>query len=289
MPLLHPIERCFTAQDMSMPGYGGLCSTRSRERSVAARRGAGNRFAPLLLASARDAREAAAAACAGADIVDLKDPSRGELGACGEIVLAEAARSVHVTAPGRPLSAALGGLGDRSVERRAEAAARLGFAYLKVGLDGIGDRREAASRLRSLANVVSEVRAGARLIAATYADAGAVGALDPALLPAIAAAAGCAGCLLDTATKDGRGVLDHLGAAGVARFVRGCRERRLLAAVAGSIASRDLPAIVATAPDVIGVRGALCSGGRWGRLDPLPLDRFRDALRAATILPAARA
>jgi (5-formylfuran-3-yl)methyl phosphate synthase len=272
-----------------MPGYGGLCSTRSHDRSIPRREGGGRPRAPVLLASARDPDEAAAAARGGAGIVDLKDPALGVLGPCDDAVLAEAARRVAGVAPGLPLSAALGALRDRNVERRAAVAARLGFTYLKAGLDGIGDPSRAVAWLRRVARAADGARPGARLIAASFADAETIGALDPALLPAAAATAGCAGCLLDTAIKDGRGVLDHLGPAGVTRFVRACRERGLLAAVAGSITPGDLPILVATRPDVIGARGALCSGGREGRLDPLRLGTFRDALRNATASPAARA
>jgi uncharacterized protein (UPF0264 family) len=278
----------FHCAGQGVPGYGALSSTRPRGRSIAPDRGGGPRArAPLLLASAADADEAGAALLAGADIVDLKDPARGVLGACDVRVLAEAAAARRRLAPGRPLSAALGAAREDDAAPLAVAAARLGFDYLKAGLDGTTDWHEAVALLRPLAAAARSAAPGARLIAASYADAPAVGALAPADLPAAAAAAGFDGCLLDTAVKDGRGVLDHLGIAGIALFVRACRARGLLAAVAGSIAAPDLALVVAAGPDIIGARGALCAGGRRGRLDGGRVRAFRAAIRAAAHHPPA--
>jgi len=270
-----------------MSGYGALSSTRPRGRSIAPGRG-GDRppRAPLLLASAADADEAGVALLAGADIVDMKDPARGVLGACDRRVLADAAAVRRRLAPGRPLSAALGAARDDVAAPRAAAAARLGFDYLKAGLDGTTDWRAAAALLRPLAAAARGAAPGTRLIAASYADAPAVGALSPIDLPDAAAAAAFDGCLLDTAVKDGRGVLDHLGIAGIELFVRACRARGLLAAVAGSIAAVDLAAVVAAGPDIIGARGALCAGGRRGRLDAERVRAFRAAIRSAACSPS---
>ena len=276
-----------------MSGYGALTSTRPRGRSIeAGHDGGGPRSNPLLLASAADADEAGEALLAGADIVDLKAPDRGILGACDVRTLSDAAAIRRRLAPGRPLSAALGAvLVARGAARAddiahfAATAARLGFDYLKAGLDGIADGREAAALLRPVAAAARSAASGTRLIAASYADATAVGALAPADLPAAAAAAGFDGCLLDTAVKDGRGLLDHLAIAGVALFVRDCHARGLLAAVAGSIGASDLAAVVAIGPDIIGARGALCSGGRRGRLDGARVREFRAAIRSASPHP----
>jgi uncharacterized protein (UPF0264 family) len=266
-----------TGQDVT--GYGALCSTRSRDRSIAS---AGPQlWPPALLASAADPDEARMALLAGADIVDLKDPARGALGACDPAVLALAASARRRHAPDQALSAALGPARAPEAVTLAAVAGRLGFEYLKTGLDGAPDTRAAAAFLLPVGGAARRAAPGVRLIAAGYADAQAVGSLEPADLPAAAAAAGFDGCLLDTAVKDGRSVIDHLGHAGIAAFVRACRARRLLAAVAGSIGVADLTRVVAAGPDVIGARGALCDGGRRGRLDPGRVRDFRAALRSA--------
>jgi (5-formylfuran-3-yl)methyl phosphate synthase len=196
-------------------------------------------------------------------------------------VLARAAAIRKEHAPDRPLSAALGPAVDGGTAALAAEAALLGFDFLKTGLEGAPDARTATALLTPIAGAARRVFPAVRLIAAGYADAPGAGSIDPSELPAIAAAAGFDGCLVDTAAKDGRGILHHLGRAGVASFVRACHSRGLLAAVAGSIDAAGLAEVVGTGPDVIGARGALCSGGRRGRLDPERVRVLRVAISAA--------
>src|SRR3954469_22907203 len=83
-----------------------------------------------LLVSVRSAAEAEAALAGGADIIDVKEPSRGSLGMADETVI----QDVVATVAGRaPVSVALGDLADN----RAYAAlpgvtwAKLGFRPLE--------------------------------------------------------------------------------------------------------------------------------------------------------------
>lgn len=184
-----------------------------------------------------------------------------------------------------PLSAALGRASEGRTALRAARAAALGCDFVKTSLEGLPDEARA---LEALARVARAVRDGGwptRLIAAGFADAGAVFSPDPLRLPAIAAAAGYDGCLLDTAVKDGRGLFDHLPHAAVAAFAEDCRRRGLLCALAGSLRPEDLAAAVACGADLIGARGALCDGGRTGRLQEERVRRFREALRRAARPP----
>ena len=132
-----------------------------------------------------------------------------------------------------------------------------------------------------LAEVVAAARLVApavRVIAAAYADAAVIGSLPPRHLPEAAGLAGAHGCLIDTGRKDGRSLFDHLTARDLAGFIAECRALDLVCGLAGSIAMRHVPRLRDLAPDVVGVRGALCAGGRNGRLDPLRLRSFLDAL-----------
>lgn len=233
-------------------------------------------------------------------IVDLKDPRGGTLGACRPEVWRAAAALRDGIAPDVPLSAALGearpsraagqlaGTAAGTAAARAAIAAALGIDFVKVGLAGIAGAEEVSTALEAVVAAARAARhggriaaSGTRVIAASYADAACVGALPPRDLPAAAARAGAAGCLLDTAIKDGRSLTDHLGLEEVARFVADCRGRGLIAALAGSLAVTHLPTLVALRPDVLGARGALCREGREGRLDRGRLILFHDALRVA--------
>jgi len=237
---------------------------------------------PLLLASVASAEEAALALGAGAAVIDLKDPRRGPLGACRSATLRAARRRCVDLDPTRPMSAAAGPAGLPGAAQVASQAARLGYAFVKCGLEGIATPAAALQALQRVGRVARAASPGIRLIAATYADAERVQALPPALLPAVAARAGFDGCLLDTATKEGAGLLDLCPAESVAAFVAACHREGLLCALAGSLrpgALRRAPALLDA--DFIGARGALCDGGRAGRISVVRVRRFALALATA--------
>jgi hypothetical protein len=253
---------------------------------------------PLLLASLADPAEAAAAVAGGADILDLKDPRRGPLGACDPAAVRAvaawlAARSgagrAGGGAPAPPISAALGDARDggrspaRSLARRAAALAVAGAGVLKLGLAGAPDPAGAVRLLRAVADAARGASPGVLIVAASYGDASRAGAPAAEALPAIAVAAGADGCLLDTFHKDGSTLVDRLGAGELRGFVRACGAAGLFSALAGSLGPAQLPPIAAAAPQVVGARGALCDGGRTGRLTEGRVRRFRAALEAAVL------
>ena len=85
-------------------------------------------------------------------------------------------------------------------------------------------------------------------------------------------------CLLDTAVKDGRGLLHWLSPEALTALVDEAHELGLAVALAGALRAEDLPVVGATGADIVGVRSAACVGGR--RTDSLDPARVR-ALRAA--------
>ena len=85
-------------------------------------------------------------------------------------------------------------------------------------------------------------------------------------------------CLLDTAVKDGRGLLDFLSPDALASLVDEAHAAGLQLALAGALRAEDLPMLAATGADIAGVRSAACGDDR--RSGPLEPARVR-ALRAA--------
>jgi (5-formylfuran-3-yl)methyl phosphate synthase len=213
-----------------------------------------------LLVSVVDAGEAAAALAGGASIVDVKNPAEGALGAAdlGALLALRAALPAAV-----PLSVALGDSTSQpgQIALAAYAAASLGAGYVKIALRG-PDADEALAVLRAARRGAEAARPGCALIAVGYADAARVGALDWRALPELAAAAGASGCLLDTAVKDGRGLLACCDEPGLAAWLRACAARGLRTALAGALRAADLPAIRRLGPDIVGVRSAACAGDR---------------------------
>lgn len=225
-----------------------------------------------LLVSVRSAVEAAAALAGGADVIDAKEPAAGALGAVAPHDLA-AIRAVVGHA--RPVTAALGDATDEpSVEALAHAFTAAGAAMVKLGLAGAADLGRATAMLR--AAVRGARRAGGAVVAVAYADAARVGAPDPHAVLACAVDAGARGVLLDTADKRGPALPGLVAPDALAEWVRRAREASLLTALAGRVAADDLTSLRAIGPDVVGVRGAACDGGREGRVSA---ERVR-ALRA---------
>ena len=218
-----------------------------------------------LLVSVVDADEARTAAAAGADIVDVKNPAEGSLGAPSPAVIA----GVRAAVPAElPVSAAIGDMPNLpgTAALAALGAARSGATFVKVGLWGASTEADAVELLRAVVVGVP----GAVVVAAAYADARRVphAPLSPELLPRVALAAGAGVCLLDTAVKDGRGLLEWLSPEALAAFAAEAHAAGLQVALAGALRREDLPVVRDAGADIAGVRSAACRDGlRSGRLD----------------------
>ena len=222
------------------------------------------------LASVRDPAEAALALGAGADIIDLKYPDSGALGA-----LEAAAIKACVTAvAGRaPVSATVGDLpmDVGRVHDAVHATAGLGVDDVKLGVLPGGDPQACFARLGAYP-------ADAGLILVFFADA--LPRFDPV---AAALEAGARGVMLDTAGKLAGSLLDHMALGAIARFVEAARRAGLMAGVAGSLRASHVAPLLSLRPDVIGFRGALCRGGvRRSNLDPIACSRIRALIPAAS-------
>jgi uncharacterized protein (UPF0264 family) len=237
-----------------------------------------------LLVSVVDAAEARLAVAGGVDIVDVKNPAEGSLGAPAPGILAQVRDEVPAELP---LSVAIGDLPSLpgTAALAALGAARCGATYVKVGLWGPSTREEAVAVLRAVRDAVG---GAAAVIAGAYADAARVprGPLPPGELVAAAREAGVDGVLLDTAIKDGRGLLSWLGAGALAGVVADAHAAGLEVALAGELRAEDLPAIRATGADIAGVRSAVCRDGkRAAALEPARVAALRELVRPATPAP----
>lgn len=214
-----------------------------------------------LLISVTSAAEAQAAIQGGADIIDLKNPAEGALGAAAVAAL----RDVCALLPSNGLvaSAALGESSSAPgvLALAAYGAATLGARYVKIGLL-TPVPTEAITLLQLIQASLHLANPECALIAVGYADAAEIRALPWQLLPEVAHAARIKGCMIDTALKDGRCLFDHCAEPALAHWVAECRAAGLLCALAGSLSQADLPALRRLAPDVAGFRGAACRGDR---------------------------
>lgn len=216
-----------------------------------------------LLVSVVSALEARRALAGGADIIDVKDPSQGPLGAPSPRVLSEVVTEIGGAAP---VSVALGDLPNlpHTAALAARGAALGGAAFVKVGLRGIATVDNAVALMRAVAEAVAPETA---VIAAAYADAAALDppALAPEWLPDVVRRAGIAGALVDTFVKDGRGLYSWLSERELVDLIARTRGAGGHFAVAGQLTLGDLRRVET---DVVGVRSAVCRGGdRAAELD----------------------
>ena len=235
-----------------------------------------------LLVSVRSADEVGPALAGGADIIDAKEPDRGSLGVVDRDVLS---RILQRVPDDRGVSVALGDV-TRPEEVRAavhglELLRRTSPTYLKLGFAGVRSPDQIGLLIEHAVSVTSRMAASHRIVAVAYADSERAGTVPPALIPSLAEAAGAAAVLLDTHGKDGRGLLEWLPSAALVDWVALARQAGLLAALAGSLRPCDLALVGRAQPDVVGVRGAACSGGRQGQVSEDRVRRFRLALEWA--------
>jgi (5-formylfuran-3-yl)methyl phosphate synthase len=217
----------------------------------------------LFLASVRDAAEAEMALGAAADIIDLKDPSQGALGALAPGAIEACMRAVNGRAK---VSATVGDLPLRSETLRdaVRKTASLGVDYVKLGLFADDGAERCLTALKPEA-------ARFRLILVLFADA-----LPPFDAMGLAAGIGACGVMFDTLGKGAGALPDHLTPAVLAAQLASARTLGLTVGLAGSLKARHVPGLLALEPDLLGFRGALCRGGQRGAaLDPGRLAAIR--------------
>ncbi|QTL05929.1 (5-formylfuran-3-yl)methyl phosphate synthase [Aquabacter sp. L1I39] len=225
---------------------------------------------PGLLASVASLAELNRAYAVGADILDLKDPSAGALGAWAPQALTEAVKRWRMWPHPRPLLSAT--IGDHPLDPAILCAATARTAATGVPLVKIGFSRtgEDAAALPACLDALAPLARETRLIAVLFADEGPATDLVP-----LVAGAGFHGVMLDTARKDGRRLTDHLNVSALTTFVAAARLHGLLTGLAGSLRLTDIPVLAPLRPDYLGFRGALCTGSRTGALDPAALAAVR--------------
>lgn len=231
-----------------------------------------------LLASVTSAMEARIALAGGADIIDLKDPARGALGALPLQHIADAVRAV---AGRRPVSATVGDppYVTKQLLRTIAATVACSVDYVKIAIT-----REFRNANRPmLAQTVNTARP-ARVVAVLFADH------DPDLsLIGPLADTGFHAVMLDTAAKKNGRLCDHVDDDALQRFVERAHVAGLTAGLAGSLRSVDIPRLLPLGADYLGFRGALCTGGRReAGLDAMRIAEVRRTIGACDeTMPAA--
>jgi uncharacterized protein (UPF0264 family) len=223
-----------------------------------------------LLVSVRNAAEALDALAGGADLIDVKEPTRGALGAADLNVW----RKIQAAIGERvPLSAALGELlGQRAFARAAQTH---GFSFAKIGLAGCAQIPRWQDRWR---RALERLPPGVAPVAVAYADHQGAAAPSPDEVLAAAAEVGAGILLLDTFDKRVGNLLEQLSLAQLERFALAARVRKIDVVLAGSLAREMLASLAPLAPLYFAVRGAACAAGRTSAVDRQKVVELKSSL-----------
>ena len=209
-----------------------------------------------ILVSPRDIEEAKQALAA--DIIDVKNPSEGSLGANFPWVI----RAIKDLS-GKPVSAAIGDFDYKpgGASLAALGAASAGADFIKAGLMFDGEEK-ARTFISALVRAVKEDFPLKKVVIAAYSDYERLGSISPFAMSPIAAEEGADIVMVDTGRKDGKSTFAFLNEEELVRFTEENRDRGLGTAIAGALRFEDLGAVKRINPTIIGVRGMVCGGDR---------------------------
>jgi uncharacterized protein (UPF0264 family) len=227
-----------------------------------------------LLVSPQNTSEAVECVNGEADIIDVKNPAEGSLGANFPGVIREIRRIVpnHI-----PISATLGDVPYKpgTIALAALGAAHAGAAYIKVGLFGTKTITEAIDVMKAVTKTVTDFQLPAEVVAAGYAEGKEIGCINPLLIPEIAHKSSSDFAMIDTYKKsNGKSIFDILSLEDLTHFIKASRKWKIGVALGGSITLKHIPALKKLKPDIVGIRGAVCDDQ----------DRIKGKIRANLIL-----
>ncbi|MFY9750221.1 MAG: (5-formylfuran-3-yl)methyl phosphate synthase [Methanoregula sp.] len=193
-----------------------------------------------------------------ADIIDVKKPSEGSLGANFPWVIREIKSFAK-----KPVSAAIGDFPYKpgGASLAAYGAACAGADYVKIGLAFAGKDR-ARDVIAAVTKAVKDDFPEKFVVIAGYSDYERMGSISPFEIAPLTAACGADYVMVDTGIKDGRSTFSFMDEATLIRFTEGNRALGLGTALAGSLVFADIDALKRINPEIIGVRGMVCGGDR---------------------------
>ena len=213
-----------------------------------------------LLVSPINLEEAKAAYNGGADIIDVKNPKEGSLGANFPWVI----RSVKEAMGKTPVSATIGDMNYKpgTASLAALGAAVSGADYVKVGLYDVQTTEQAIDMVEHVVKSVKDYDPSKKVVISGYADYKRINSIPLRELPPICADYGADVVMMDTGIKDGRSTFEFMTNEELSQFVESAHDLGLISAIAGNIKFEDIEAINQIGPDVIGIRGCVCGGDR---------------------------
>ncbi|MDD2661193.1 MAG: (5-formylfuran-3-yl)methyl phosphate synthase [Methylococcales bacterium] len=223
-----------------------------------------------MLASVNSLAEAQLVLSAKVDIIDLKQPALGALGALDIDTVKQIVAGIN----GRcPVSATIGDMPmqPEPVFNAVKAMAETGVDYIKIGFFPGDDWHRTVKKLSAL-TVQNHA-----LIAVLFADT------QPELnIFDLLKESGFTGVMLDTMNKQQGSLTRQMTKMDIAQFVTQAKTRQLICGLAGSLRLEDIAGLMSYRPDYLGFRGALClQHNRVGQLNEQAVATIRHAIKNA--------
>lgn len=190
------------------------------------------------------------------DIIDLKQPKQGALGALPTEIVKTIVQAVNHR---KPVSATIGDIPMQAepVFDAVNLMAKTGVDYIKIGFFPGNDWPGTVSKLAEINTQ------GYQLIAVLFADT----ELDLSIIKSLKNA-GFFGVMLDTMNKSKGSLSQVISQSRIKDFVIACKQYQLICGLAGSLKKQDIAELIQLDIDYLGFRGALCEKhNRTAQLD----------------------
>ena len=225
-----------------------------------------------MLASVTSIEEAEMVLNAGVDIIDIKNPLKGALGALDIKGVKNIVQKVNGAIP---TSATVGDINpdDPNLLDAIFTMASTGVDFVKVGLF---DNKPSSCFIKTIINATNH---DISLVIVSFAENySGKDSITPFL------GSGIVGIMLDTKEKTGNSLRSILDYYELQQFVELAREFNLLTGLAGSLRFDDIEPLLALKPDYLGFRGALCKQQqRIEAIDEMSVHRVRSKIPNQTI------
>ena len=193
-----------------------------------------------------------------ADIIDVKKPSEGSLGANFPWVI----REIKAFSK-KPVSAAIGDFDYKpgGAALAAYGAACAGADFVKIGLAFDG-QEQARDVIRAVVKAVKDEFPKKYVVIAAYSDFERMHSISPFDMAPIASECGADFAMIDTGIKDRQSTFAFMNEETLRSFSDMNKKLGLGTALAGALKFEDIAALKRINPDIIGVRGMVCGGDR---------------------------
>lgn len=220
-----------------------------------------------MLASVASIEEAEIVLDQKVDIIDLKNPRLGALGALDLKVISSIVQFINNRIP---TSATIGDIkpNDANLSMRIISTASSGVNYVKVGLFDV-------NAPDYFINIINECsKKDIKIIVVLFAEnITNFDSLEPLMKSNIK------GIMLDTKNKAHKNLCSIMKYERLEKFIKLAKSYNLITGLAGSLKSEDIDRLIPLKPDYLGFRGALCSKkNRTESIEGIAVRKIKDII-----------